>query len=247
MRLSFVIPAYNEEKTLPLCLQSVLNEVARNEGIACEIIVVNNASTDKTPEVARKYGGVKVVNEPRKGLTRARQAGFVKSRGELIANVDADVVLPEGWLKKVVDEFSENRELICLSGPHHYYDAPVFTRALTRAFYGFGFLIYLINKHVLRIGSMVQGGNFIVRRSALEKIGGFDTSIEFYGEDTDIARRLNGVGDVKFSFSLPIYASGRRLMEEGVVKTGARYAANFLSVSYFKKSLTKEHSDLRNN
>ena len=92
---------------------------------------------------------------------------------------------------------------------------------------------------------MVQGGNFIVKRSALEKIGGFDTSIEFYGEDTDVARRLNGFGDVKFTFSLPIYASGRRLYGEGVFRAGMRYAANFFWVSYFKKPLTKKYSDFR--
>ena len=44
---------------------------------------------------------------------------------------------------------------------------------------------------MLRAGSMVQGGNFVLRRNGLEKIGGFDTTIAFYGEDTDMARRMN--------------------------------------------------------
>jgi hypothetical protein len=76
MRLSFVVPAYNEEAYLPACLESVLAQT-RELGDAVEIIVVNNASSDRTREVALGYSGVRVVDEPRKGLTFARQAGFV--------------------------------------------------------------------------------------------------------------------------------------------------------------------------
>lgn len=243
--ISFVIPAYNEEKRIPACLESVFKEIKKNKNISSEVIVVNNASNDHTKKMAKGYSGTIVIDEPRKGANRARQAGFLKAKGDLIANIDADTILPSGWLKKVIREFSENPKLICLSGPHFYYDAPTFTRAMTKVFYVLGFAIYAVNKHILKVGSMVQGGNFIVRRSALEKIGGFDTSIEFYGDDTDVAKRLNKVGDVKFTFSLPIYASGRRLSAEGLLKAGAVYAANFLSVSYFKKPVTKKYSDFR--
>ena len=82
MRLSFVVPAYNEETYLPACLESILAQT-RELGDDVEIIVVNNASTDRTREVALGYPGVKVVDEPRKGLTFARQAGFAASKGEL--------------------------------------------------------------------------------------------------------------------------------------------------------------------
>ena len=95
MRLSFVVPAYNEEAYLPACLESILTQIdPATSGLApgtCEIIVVNNASTDRTREVALRYPGVTVVDEPRKGLTFARQAGFAASTGDLIANVDSDV------------------------------------------------------------------------------------------------------------------------------------------------------------
>ena len=60
----------------------------------------------------------------------------------------------------------------------------------------------------------MQGGNFVVRRDALQKIGGYDTNISFYGEDTDVARRLSKVGHVKFTFDLPALSSGRRLAKE---------------------------------
>ena len=75
VRLSFVVPAYNEEAYLPACLESIVAQT-RELGDAVEVIVVNNASTDRTREVALAVPGVRVVDEPRKGLTFARQAGF---------------------------------------------------------------------------------------------------------------------------------------------------------------------------
>ena len=64
MRLSFVVPAYNEEAYLPACLQSILSQTAAYPG-QTEIIVVNNASTDRTRELALSFPGVTVVDEPR--------------------------------------------------------------------------------------------------------------------------------------------------------------------------------------
>ena len=66
-RISFVVPAYNEEVLLPACLRAIRAEVERR-GVEAEIIVVNNASTDRTAEVAIKEPGVTLVQQPIKGL-----------------------------------------------------------------------------------------------------------------------------------------------------------------------------------
>jgi glycosyltransferase involved in cell wall biosynthesis len=244
MRLSFVVPAYNEEMYLPACLESIL---AQTQGMsdAVEIIVVNNASTDRTREVALGYPGVRVVDEPRKGLTFARQAGFAASTGELIANVDSDSRLTPGWLAQVLAGFAGEPKMVALSGPFVYYDLTAGQRVSVQGFYAVAFLVYALNRYVLRAGSMVQGGNFVLRREALEKIGGFDTSIAFYGEDTDIARRLNSVGQVKFTFDLKMYSSARRLKEEGMVTIAWRYTLNYLWTTFRKKPYTEEYSDIR--
>ncbi|HTX53816.1 MAG TPA: galactosyltransferase-related protein [Candidatus Baltobacteraceae bacterium] len=94
-------------------------------------------------------------------------------------------------------------------------------------------------------GSMVQGGNFVCRRTALQQVGGFDTRIQFYGEDTDIAQRLHPLGKVKFTFGLPIYASGRRLVKEGVLMTGLRYSVNYVWVVVFGRPFTHVSRDIR--
>jgi glycosyltransferase involved in cell wall biosynthesis len=244
MRLSFVVPAYNEEAYLPACLESILAQT-QALGDAVEIIVVNNASTDRTRDVALGFAGVRVVDEPRKGLTFARQAGFAASTGELIANVDSDSRLTPGWVERVLAEFARDPKMVALSGPFIYYDLSPQQLVSVRVFYAIAFLVYVINRYVLRAGSMVQGGNFVLRRDALEKIGGFDTSISFYGEDTDIARRMNQVGTVKFTFNLKMYSSARRLKHEGMLRIAARYTINYFWTTFRKKPYTEEYSDIR--
>ena len=244
MRLSFVVPAYNEESYVPACLESILKQT-RELGAEVEIIVVNNASTDRTREVALAFPGVRVVDEPKKGLTFARQAGFAASSGELIANVDSDSRLTEGWVKRVLAEFAADSKLVALSGPFIYYDLTPVQQVSVRIFYTVAFLVYVINRWILRAGSMLQGGNFVLRRDALERIGGFNTAISFYGEDTDIARRMNAVGRVKFTFGLKMFSSARRLKKEGMIKIAARYTINYFWTTFRKKPFTDEYIDIR--
>ena len=244
MRLSFVVPAYNEEAYLPACLESIMAQTGEL-GDAVEIIMVNNASTDRTREVAMGFKGVRVVDEPRKGLTFARQAGFAASTGELIANVDSDSRLTEGWVATVLKEFAAEPKLVALSGPFIYYDMSPSQRVSVRVFYAIAYLVYAVNRWVLRAGSMVQGGNFVLRRTALEKIGGFNTAIAFYGEDTDIARRMHQVGEVKFTFDLKMFSSARRLKKEGTLRIALRYTINYFWTIFGKTPFTKEYTDIR--
>lgn len=243
-KISFVVPAHNEEKYIGQCLQSILRELTSVNHEA-EVIVVNNASTDSTKEIARSFPGVRVVDEPNKGLTRARRAGFIASTGDLVANIDADTILPEGWLGTVLQEFQANKKLVALSGPSIYYDLPPHKLILVKLFYWAGFLVHLFNHRVLRKGAMLQGGNSVVRRRALEQVGGYDTSIAFYGEDTDVARRISQVGRVKWTFRLPIYTSARRLKHEGLMLTGIRYSFNYLWTTFRRRPFTHAYRDIR--
>ncbi len=244
MKLSFVIPAYNEEAFLGKCLESILAEVGRSS-YNTEIIVVDNGSTDGTRAVAARYPSVHLVEEQRKGIVWARQAGYLAATGELIANIDADNILPKGWINRVFEEFSRNEKLVVLSGPLVYYDVSWLRRVQTKLFYSLGYLTYLLNHFVIRKGGMVQGGNFVVRASALMEIGGYDTRIDFYGEDTDIARRMQGAGRIKFTFRLPIYSSGRRMIEEGFFATGLRYALNYIWILVLNRPFHNKSTDIR--
>jgi len=96
--VSFVVPAYNEAVLIRSCLAAITAEVSRT-GCRAEIIVVNNGSTDGTRRIALSTPGVKVIDEPQRGLVQARRVGCLAAEGEYIANIDADTVLAEGWLQ----------------------------------------------------------------------------------------------------------------------------------------------------
>jgi len=243
MKLAFVIPAYNEEALIGKCVESVLAEVKRS-GRDCEVVVVNNNSTDRTAEIA-SAAGARVVDEKQKGIVSARDGGFQATTAELVANIDGDTMVTPGWLDVVFEEFEKDPRLVCLSGPYVYYDLNPWQRFLVGGFYGLTTLIYWINRYVLRVGSVVQGGNFVLKRDAWIRAGGFNREIKFYGEDTDVAVRLARQGKVKFTHRLKMKTSGRRLAEEGIIRTGLTYTLNFFWVTFAGKPATHQHTDIR--
>jgi glycosyltransferase involved in cell wall biosynthesis len=248
MKISFVVPAYNEETLLKRSLPAIRDEILRagqKLGVDAEIIVVNNASTDSTREVAESIEGVQVVDEPRKGLVQARWCGFEHSSGDLVANIDADTIIPAGWLTEVMRQFEKSKTLVALSGPYVYYGVPRRVNWVVGAYYRMAYTVYLFNRFVLDVGSMLQGGNFVVKRSAMLKLGQPSLRFSFYGEDTDMARRLSKVGGVKFTFRLPAESSGRRLVGEGVFTIGVRYSMNFFWATFRKKPFTEAWQDIR--
>ena len=244
-KISFVIPAYNEEDYIKHCLDAIIKEIGGREGY--EIIVADNNSTDKTCEiVARDYPDVvKLIHEPRRGANRAREAGFVASTGALVAFLDADTELIPGWTLRTERAFSKDPNLVCISGPFIYYDLSVGIRMMVKIFYGITYVVYLMNKFIFRNTSFIQGGTEIVRRDALQKIGGHDVTITFYGDDADLARRLNKVGDVLFSFGFAMRSSGRRLAKEGTFTMAWRYSLNYWWITFFKRPLTTTSTEVR--
>lgn len=242
--LAIVIPAYNEQKLIGDCIAATLKEVKRS-GVDAEVVVVDNNSKDRTGEIARSFEGVKVVLETEKGLVHARHAGFVASTAPLVANIDGDTLMPEGWITKVMQEFKADDKLVSLSGPYYYYDLSAWQRLWVLIFYAAAYVLYLIARFVIRRGSMVQGGNFVIKRDAWISVGGFDRTIAFYGEDTDVAVRLSRVGKVKWTWALQMWTSGRRLAEEGIIRTGLDYTVNFFWVTFRGKPKTTDYSDIR--
>lgn len=239
MKLSFVIPAHNEEEHIGQCLRSILDELAR-ANFEAEILVINNASIDRTREIAERLPNVRVVDEPRKGLTRARERGLREAKGDLLAYLDADTRIHPNWIPILQKEFSERKNIVCLSGPFRYYDLTGMKKYTAEAFWSiFAPLTYRM------VGYMVLGANFVAKRDALIKMGGFDTNIEFYGEDTNIAWRLSRLGKVVFRMDFFIYGSGRRIKDEGLLKTFGVYAINFLWGVFFHKPFTRSHKDVR--
>lgn len=102
MKLSIIIPAYNAEAYLPQCLDSILAQ----EHPGCEVIVVDDGSTDGTAALLERYPDVKVVHQENRGMSTARNRGLDEARGEYILFVDSDDLLTDGALETLVAELS---------------------------------------------------------------------------------------------------------------------------------------------
>lgn len=208
-------------------------------GKAIEIIVVDNNSTDGTRAVVERYPAVTYVFEAEKGITRARQRGYLASSGDILAFVDADTHPPAGWIEQIWAQFSEQPDLACLSGPYSFYDLGGVRNLISTSWFKAARPLYAIT------GYMMVGGNFAIRRDVLERMGGFDRSIEFYGEDVDIGKRAKKQGRVVFSPSFVMPTSARRMKEQGFLKIAGIYFVNYFSVALRGKPSTMNYKDIR--
>ena len=235
MGISFVIPCYNEEKYIRDCIRSIKREASSLPHY--EIIVVDNNCTDNTVLIAMQEG-VTVVSERQKGVVWARQKGYQTAQHELIANIDADSRLCKDWVSIALENIS-NAETVAVTGPLIYDDVSRSLAISTRIYY---YLAWFSNNF---IGVFLQGGNALIRKSALDKTNGYDTNIAFYGEDTMTAKRLEQFGKIKFAMKLELYSSPRRLKDQGVISTTWLYFKNYLSVTFKDRAVTNTYKDYR--
>ncbi|MFP3879991.1 MAG: glycosyltransferase [Dehalococcoidia bacterium] len=238
--VSVVIPAYNEEQYLPLCLESIGKQ---DYAAGYEVIVVDNASTDDTAQIALEWGA-RVVHENKRSPACARQKGTEAATGEIIAFIDADTQAPACWLSTLVYRFIQEPETVVISGPYAYFDAGNFARIASYI----GNFLSIITDHLFRKvvgkGSAVWGSNFAVRRSALQQVGGFDTSIKFYGEEYELSLRLKKVGKGRIIPRLFVVTSARRLKRLGVVTLYWNWVVNYFSILFWYEPISERLEDL---
>jgi len=233
--------AYNEEQYLPGCLFSLLHQTRRPD----EILVVNNASTDGT-RLAAERASVRVVDESRKGLVIARETGSTATTGDVLVYVDADCRAPRDWLERVAQEFEGLDPPVAVTGPYRFYDWDLIGRILVRIYdVTVAPVTHFLAQDVFEIGAILYGGNFAVRRDALAAIGGFDTSIEFHGEDTNLGRRLSKVGRVQLILRCYVSTSARRYKTLGTAAVFGLYVRNFCAELFLHRPSDKSHEDIR--
>lgn len=103
LRVSLVIPVYNEVERIHDCLTAVAHQTVR----PYEVIVVDNNSTDGTAAIAAAFPFVRVIRERRQGVVYARDAGFSTARGDVIARIDADTLIDANWIETLGQLFAD--------------------------------------------------------------------------------------------------------------------------------------------
>src|SRR5262245_25245341 len=178
MKISIVVPAFNEEKLLPGTLRSIRTATGAFEarGWATELIVCDNNSSDRTAEFARA-AGARVVFEPLNQISRARNAGAAQSRGDWLVFVDADSQPSRALFEEVAEAIEGGR---CMAGGSTV--AIDTDRAAVRAFVGAW--------NALSRACRWAAGSFIFcEASAFREAGGFSAGL-YAGEEIDLFRRF---------------------------------------------------------
>lgn len=225
MKISVVIPTYNEEKGLEKFLRQFSKQtLPRNE---FEIIIVDGNSTDRTRQIAEKYADVVFIQKS-KGVGGARNDGVKIAKAEVVATTDADVILPPFWLEKIYEHFEKDKKLIFLFGANY----PTTTTKVIRFFGG---LKQIINQIFAKfhITYLAEGPNMSFRRDAFLKVGGYsDLPIM---DDTEITSRMRSLGKIIFDRRIFVYASVRRLEKKGTSRTGFTLLTSYFKLVLFGK------------
>jgi peptidoglycan/xylan/chitin deacetylase (PgdA/CDA1 family)/glycosyltransferase involved in cell wall biosynthesis len=225
MRVSVIVPAYNEEETLQLTLDSLRKQDFTG---TMEIIVVDNDSTDGTAKVANDWG-VRVVRESRKGYVYALMCGFDHACGEILITTDADTIVPPNWISTLVGAFEADAAVVAAGGMVEFCDSnwkgKIFARCILPAALAYDRICFSYPH--------LWGASMAVKREAFLLAGGWTGKFNLQA-DTELSRRLAAVGKVVMIDSLKVSTSARRF-NHGLLANLFVFGINFLSLQLFHR------------
>lgn len=200
MKVSVVIPVFNEEKYLEKCLKSLVSQ----EEKADEIIIVDNNSTDKSIEIAKKFP-VKIVKEKKQGIIFARNCGFNHAQSEIIARCDADTIVPKNWVKEIKNKFRE-KNFEAITFLTIFYDHPLIKN---NRFFP---TLYFKTMRLILGHDVLAGPAMAITKKIWEKVKSKVCLDEKkVHEDIDLSIHINKYGQIIFDDKTPVFTSSRRI------------------------------------
>lgn len=203
MKVSVVVPVYNEEKFIGRCLGSLIGQTVE----ADEIIIVDNNSIDKSSEIAKRFR-VKIVKEKKQGMIPARNKGFDEAKYNIIARCDADVIVPHDWIERIKKNFSK-KSIDALSGPVAYTDSPLITSSPIPS------KVYLESLRILSKGNRyLVGPNMSLTKEIWRRIReSVNLSDSAVHEDIDLSLKIaKDGGRIGYDPKLIVSSSARRIV-----------------------------------
>ncbi|MGL4668976.1 MAG: MJ1255/VC2487 family glycosyltransferase [Methanobacteriaceae archaeon] len=225
MKLSIIIPTYNEEEYLPKLLDSIVSQDFTNY----EIIVADASSKDKTVEIAKSYG-CKVVEGGMPGV--GRNKGAEVASGKIFLFLDSDLVLTENYLSNTINEF-EKKEL----GIGITQMIPSSGKLIDRLLHSLANYFMIAVENIKPHGAGCYG--LISKADLHQKVKGFDETLSF-GEDTDYIERIAKISKFKVVRSGKLIVSTRRIEEQGLLKLISQYGKSTINDFIGKRTTAKE-------
>ena len=225
--ISVIIPAFDEEKNIGNCLNSLVNQ---NTTEKFEVIVVDNCCKDKTVEIVKQYGNklnVRIEEQKIKGRGAARQKGFENANGDILLSTDADTVLPPAWIEKLSHTLKGDSS-IAVTGTCKINDCGFFSNTIFNIFQPLCMRLYrLIFGHY-----WLSGFSFGIYKDAYKKSGGFNIHLNIQ-EDIDLSFQVGKIGRIRFISDFPVLFSGRRF-NNGLLRGLLPYITTYISYFYYK-------------
>jgi glycosyltransferase involved in cell wall biosynthesis len=205
--ISIITPTLNEEKYLPLLLESI----KKQDFSDYEIIIADAGSNDKTLEIAVKYS-CRIISGglPAKG----RNEGAKVAKGDLLFFIDADSVLPEGFFTKALKEFNNKNLDFASFGLLPIEGTKISAIAFNMVY---NWYIYTLEKALPHAAMGI-----LAKRDLFLKLNGYDETIKL-AEDHDLGRRAKKIARFGIIKSVKVYFSDRRFRKDGWIKTVFRY------------------------
>jgi glycosyltransferase involved in cell wall biosynthesis len=228
-RVTIVVPVYNEEAFLEETLKSLRAQTFKDY----ELIVVDNGSTDRSPEIARKWADV-VLEEHVRGWAAAVHRGFSVAKGEFLASADADTFYPRNWLNRLVRALNRSG-CVAVYGPLAFRESSRIARG-AQAF-GYTLLCGLSRMFGVRLAA---GANLGMRREAYFAVGGYPAVAGLASPDLRLVKRLTRLGKVQFVPNMVCYTSNRRFKQLGYVRGSLEMIHFWLDVAMQRNRLTLE-------
>lgn len=228
---SIVVVAFNEAILLPRALASLdLALSAVEEGKRPRVLVVDNCSTDATGEVAKFYGA-EVINERKKGIGYARQAGLLATKdGESdILTTDADAVVPEYWIVRLLQLLNKPDAVFAYGRvkPKTDMKLPLLKQLEYSAYRALGFPVKTL-RDFFRPEYIPYSSNLGFKREQALFHGGYDSALA-HGEDYDLMEKLKNEGRVVFDRQLTVLTSNRRSLGNNFFYRGYKALTSNLS------------------
>jgi glycosyltransferase involved in cell wall biosynthesis len=206
LRITVVVPALDEAERLPRCLASLAAQTRPPD----EVVVVDNGSADATADLAAA-AGARVVHEPERGIWPAAATGYDAATGDVIARVDADSVLPPGWLARVDELMREHPATQAVTGPGRF-------RGMRSVSGRLAHLLYM--QTYFRLGALALGGPpvfgsaFAMRASAWRAARSSVHRDDDVHDDLDLSFHLEP-GSVRYDTGLTVSISARPFRSPG--------------------------------
>jgi uncharacterized protein (TIGR00661 family) len=209
MKLSIIIPTYNEEEYLPYLLESI----KRQDFTDYEVIIADAQSEDRTREIAHKYG-CKIIDGGMPSVGRNRGAEI--AQGEFLLFLDADVILTKGYLTSALQEFIEGGMGISITQI-----LPLSDKTFDIVSHDFANFFMRNVESIKPHGAGCYG--ILTHKKLHEIVGGFDENLDF-GEDTDYIEKIGYISSFKVLRNPRLFVSTRRTQTEGRTNIAYKYA-----------------------